>query len=84
MVHRLRRIAVPPLDPALAIVLRRLRIDRGLSQEFVAHKAGIAYSTLAKVELGRSSPAWGTVRAIADALNVTMSELGAAIDAEAR
>ncbi len=71
-----------PSDPALAAVLRRLRTDRGLSQEAVAHRADISFTTLAKIELGQSAPAWRTVRAVARALGVTMGELGDAIDAE--
>jgi transcriptional regulator with XRE-family HTH domain len=71
---------VPTADPALAAVLRRLRVDRGLSQESVAHRADISYTTLAKIELGRSAPGWATVRAIAQVLGVTMGELGDAID----
>ena len=69
-------------DPALAAVLRRLRTDRGLSQEAVAHRADISFTTLAKIELGQSAPGWATVRAVARALDVTMGELGDAIDAE--
>ena len=69
-------------DPALAAVLRRLRIDRGLSQEAVAHRADISFTTLAKIELGQSAPAWATVRAIARALGVSMGQLGDAVDAE--
>jgi transcriptional regulator with XRE-family HTH domain len=75
---------VPTADPALAAVLRRLRVDRGLSQESLAHRADISYTTLAKIELGRSAPAWATVRAIAQVLGVTMGELGDAIDTHER
>jgi transcriptional regulator with XRE-family HTH domain len=71
-----------PSDPALAAVLRRLRTDRALSQEAVAYRADISFTTLAKIELGQSVPGWATVRAIARALEVTMGELGDAIDAE--
>ncbi len=75
---------MPAADPALAAVLRRLRAERGLSQESAAHQAGISYTTLAKIELGQSAPAWATMRALVDALGVSMAELGAAIDAEAK
>ncbi|MGH2902792.1 MAG: helix-turn-helix domain-containing protein [Solirubrobacteraceae bacterium] len=74
---------MPAADLALAAVLRRLRTDRGLSQEAVAHRAGISYTTLAKIELGTASPAWATVRSIADALGITLSELAAAVEAQA-
>jgi transcriptional regulator with XRE-family HTH domain len=73
---------VPPVDPALAAVLRRLRTERGLSQESVAHRADVSYTTLAKIELAQSAPAWATVRSIADALGVTLAELAAAVEAE--
>jgi transcriptional regulator with XRE-family HTH domain len=42
----------------------------------------MTFATVAKLELGQSSPAWATVRAIARALGITMAELGAAIEAE--
>lgn len=71
-----------PPDPALAAILRHLRTERHLSQESVAHAAGVSYTTLAKIELGQSAPAWATVRALAKALGVNMAELGTAIDAE--
>lgn len=71
---------VPPVDLALAAVLRRLRTERSLSQEFVAHRANVSYTTLAKIELGQSAPAWGTVRALAAALDVSLSDLAVAIE----
>lgn len=73
---------MPSTDAALAAVLRRLRIERDLSQETVAHQAGVSYTTLAKIELAQSNPGWATVRAIADALGVTLVELAAAVEAE--
>jgi transcriptional regulator with XRE-family HTH domain len=69
-----------PADPALAAVLRRVRGERGLSQESVAHQAGVSYTTLAKIELAQSAPAWHTVRSLAKALGLTMTELGAAVE----
>jgi DNA-binding XRE family transcriptional regulator len=75
---------VSSVDPALAAVLKRLRIERGLSLEAVARDADISYTTLAKIEHERTAPAWLTARAIARALNVTMTELGEAIDAQER
>jgi transcriptional regulator with XRE-family HTH domain len=75
---------VPPIDTALAAVLRRLRTERDLSQEAVAHQAGVSYTTLAKIELARSTPGWATVRAIADALGVSLAELAAAVEAQGR
>jgi transcriptional regulator with XRE-family HTH domain len=74
---------VPPVpDPALAAVLKRLRDERGTTQETLAFHAGITVGTLSKIELAQASPAWATVRLIADALDVSLTELAAAIETE--
>ncbi len=49
------------------------RAARGLSQEALAYRAGTAYGTINRLELAQSAPAWATVRAIADALDITLS-----------
>jgi transcriptional regulator with XRE-family HTH domain len=69
-------------DKALATVLRRLREQHELSQETLAYRASITTGSLARIELGQSSPAWATVRQIAQALDTTLAELGAAVEAE--
>jgi transcriptional regulator with XRE-family HTH domain len=68
-------------DPALAAVLRRLRVERGTTQEALAYRSGITTGSLARIELGQASPAWTTVRQIALALDVSMSELAKAVEA---
>jgi transcriptional regulator with XRE-family HTH domain len=73
----------PAPDPTLAAVLRRLREERGLSQEVLAYRAGITSGSLGRIELAQSSPAWATIRQIAKALDVSMEELGAAVEVEA-
>jgi len=72
----------PTPDPALAATLRRLREARGLTQEQLAHDAGITMGTLSKIETMTAAPAWLTVRQIADALGVSLSELAAAVESE--
>jgi len=72
----------PAPDPALAAVLRRLREDRGLTLEELAFKSGVSIGSLGRIELGRSSAAWSTVRQIADALGVSLAKLAAAVEAE--
>jgi transcriptional regulator with XRE-family HTH domain len=72
----------PAPDPVLAALLRRLREERGLSQEALAYQAGITAGSLGRIELAQSSPAWATVRQIAKALEVTMAELSATVEAE--
>lgn len=67
-------------DPDLAAALRRLRIESGATQEALAHSSGLTTGTLARIELGQASPAWATVRRIADALGVSLVELAAAVE----
>lgn len=69
-------------DPALGAAIRRLRLERSLTQEALAFASGVAFGTLTALERGRSVPTWTTVRAVARALDVSMTELGGAIDAE--
>ncbi|HTW42511.1 MAG TPA: helix-turn-helix transcriptional regulator [Solirubrobacteraceae bacterium] len=68
-------------DLALAAVLRRLRVERGSTQEALAYRAGITTGSLARIELGQATPAWTTVRRIAAALEVTLVELAAEVEA---
>jgi transcriptional regulator with XRE-family HTH domain len=69
-----------PVDIALAAVLRRLRTERGLSQEATAHRAGIALNSYSRIETGQASPSWPTVRQIALALDVSLADLGSAVE----
>lgn len=71
-----------PIDEALAQALRHLRVSRGGTQEGIAIEAGIRLSTYGRIELGQSSPAWVTVRQIADALDVSLVELARAVERE--
>jgi len=71
-----------PIDLALAAVLRRLREAQGLSQEATAQRAGISLNSYSRIERGNAAPAWATVQRIADALDVSMAELGGVVDAE--
>jgi len=70
-----------PRDPALASVLRRLRHDRGLTLEGLAHAAGLTTTTLVRIEGEQTNPTWTTVRRLARALNTSMRELGELVDA---
>jgi transcriptional regulator with XRE-family HTH domain len=68
-------------DPALASTLRSLRLERGQTQEDLAHHAGITTAALARIERGQANPTWITVRCIADALDVSLAKLGASVEA---
>jgi transcriptional regulator with XRE-family HTH domain len=67
-------------DHALAQVFVTWRDRSGRTQEDVAFHAGITTGTLARIELAQSSPEWMTVRNIARALDIPLSELGAEIE----
>jgi transcriptional regulator with XRE-family HTH domain len=66
----------PRSDPQVALgqAIRQTRLARGLSQEQVAHGADLHPTWLSHIEGGRN-PAWGTVRRIASALGVEVSEV---------
>jgi transcriptional regulator with XRE-family HTH domain len=70
-------------DRQLAATLRRLREERGLSRETVAGAAGITLGALIRIEGAKASPGWGTVRRLAEALDVTLEQLGREVEAEA-
>lgn len=67
-------------QPALGTAIRQLRDKRGLTQEALAHEAGITTGTLSLIERGQSNPAWGTVSRIAAALGSSMGEVGKLTD----
>jgi transcriptional regulator with XRE-family HTH domain len=70
----------PSPDPALGAVMRQLRESRGLTQEALAFRSGVSISSLGRIELGRTSAAWATVVQLADALDMSMVDLGVAIE----
>jgi transcriptional regulator with XRE-family HTH domain len=71
-------------DPALVAVLRRLRDERGISRETLAHEAGITVSSYGKIEAAESAPGWMTVRRLAQALEVSIVELSRLVEREER
>jgi transcriptional regulator with XRE-family HTH domain len=71
----------PDPDRILAAVLKRLREERGVTQETLAYHAGISVGTLGRIETARTAPSWDSVCRIIDALGVSLAELAAAIEA---
>ena len=67
-------------QPALGNAIRQLREKRGLTQEALAHGAGITTGTLSLIERGQSNPAWGTVSRIVIALDSSMGDVGKLAD----
>lgn len=66
----------PRTEPQVALgqAIRQTRIAHDLSQEEVANLADTHPTWISHVESGRN-PAWGTVRRIASALGVEVSEI---------
>jgi transcriptional regulator with XRE-family HTH domain len=62
-------------QPELGQAIKQLRTERGLSQEALGHAAEIHPTWISHIESGRNNPAWGSVRRIAAALGITVSEL---------
>lgn len=60
---------------AFADNLRRLRVERFLSQREVARQAGLHAITLVRLEAGGTAPSTRTVRALAAALGVEPRDL---------
>lgn len=69
-------------DRALAAVLRRLREQRGMTAEALAHESSLTISAYLRIEAAVSAPGWWTIRRIAEALGVSMQELGRLVEAE--
>lgn len=62
-------------QPALGEAVRDLREKRGITQERLAQDAGVTTGTVSLIERGQSNPSWGTVKAIAKGLGVSVAEL---------
>jgi transcriptional regulator with XRE-family HTH domain len=59
----------------IAVNVRRLRVERKLTQEQLAHDAGIDLTYLGGIERGRRNPSVAVVGRLADVLKVGPAEL---------
>lgn len=55
--------------------IKRIRIDKKMSQKFVAEQLGIPYSTYSNYENNNREPNYNTLKRIANILNVTIPYL---------
>lgn len=60
---------------AFSIVLRRLRLARGLSQEELAHRAGVSMRYISLLEGRRHQPTLATINGLCRGLDLSMTEL---------
>jgi DNA-binding XRE family transcriptional regulator len=55
--------------------LRTLRSERGVTQKELASRSGISRVSIARIEIGEQSPRYGTLTALAEALDVPLHRL---------
>ena len=70
------------IDKSFAIVLKRLREEKGLSQERLGFEADLHRTYVSQLERGLKSPSLKTLDKIAKVLSVSLTELMALIDQE--
>jgi transcriptional regulator with XRE-family HTH domain len=73
--------AAPDIQVALGRAVRSLRTSRGYSQERLAELAGIHPRYVSDIERGRRNVAIVNLERLAHALEVTLSELMAEVEA---
>ena len=69
-------------DELFGAVVRRHRLERGLSQERLAEAAGLSQRYLSVLERGENSPTLNVIVRLAAALDLSPSELLDAISRE--
>lgn len=67
-------------QPALGKAIRQLRNKRGMTQEALAHAAGVTVGHLSMIERGHSNPTWATLKRVAGACNASMVELAKTVE----
>ncbi len=67
----------------LGAAVRRLRLERGLTSEALASRAGLAPSALSRIEQGVSDPRMDTLLSIAAGLGITLAEMVCAAEGSA-
>jgi len=74
----MKRRAKPKIDPYVADLcggLRRRREELGLTLDELANRADLSPNYLGAIELGRRDPSIASIRAIADALRISVAQL---------
>ena len=60
---------------AFGIAVKKLRLERGLTQENLAEKAELHVNSVSLIERGLNPPALDTICSLADSLDVKVSDL---------
>jgi transcriptional regulator with XRE-family HTH domain len=70
------------VDKEFATVLRKLRLEKGFSQEAFAFEVGIHRTYVSQLERGLKSPSLKTLQKIAQVLGITLSDLMLLVETE--
>ena len=60
---------------ALANRIKELRLDKGISQEELAHRSGLSRTGMGFLETGKRWPRLDTLMSVANGLEITVDEL---------
>jgi transcriptional regulator with XRE-family HTH domain len=60
---------------SLGLAVKRLRRETGLTQAALAYRSGVSIRGLRKLEHGKVEAHWGTLRRIAEGLDVPLADL---------
>ena len=69
------RPAAPSSDVSIGDRLRAIRFERKLTLQAASRLCGVGLSTLSKIETGQAAPAYGTLKRIAEGLDLSFEEL---------
>jgi transcriptional regulator with XRE-family HTH domain len=75
-----QRTAHKTPQEAFATVLRRVRQDRGLSQEALGFESGYHRTYISMLERGQMNPSLRTILSLAAALNIPAADLVAKVE----
>ncbi len=67
---------------AFGMVLKKLRLERGLSQEQLGMRSNLDRTYISLLELGKRQPSLPTMIALARSLSLALAELTALFEAE--
>jgi len=68
-------MAASKLQKLFGKTVRKLRTDRGMSQEELAFESGLTRNYISILELGQQSPSLDTLYALAKALDMSVTSL---------
>jgi transcriptional regulator with XRE-family HTH domain len=79
--HRSRRAASATAEALFGQVMRKIRKERGLSQEELAFQSGYHPTYIGQLERGKKSPSLRAIMRLSSALTIAGSELLGRVEA---